>query len=324
MDYNCKTRTVSSFVRDVQKGKFDTNHRLQRKEGQWGSLQRSELIDSMCRSYPIDPIRCEVIDGIGHIFDGIQRTSNIRDFVHDKYRLNKALEPVTIDGVEYEIAGKKFSKLDQAVQDKILSYELQVYLFSDCTDADIREMYRRQNNGKQLTGTQKRTAIESDDFSKVVFALAEHDVFNQMLSKSRIKADSARDYIREVYMLLEGATSFRRNDIDAFVKDYTGEKIDNTKAEKIAEALDHLIEYDIASYKLNASTIPMVIAAAVKVLEEHKDFDMFVERIERFSTTYEDNVEYKSFCGAGTGHRENVQARWDYWKNIVDGITEAE
>ena len=125
-------------------------------------------------------------------------------------------------------------------------------------------------------------------------------------------------------MLLEGSTSFRRNDIDAFVKDYTGEKIDSTKAEKITEALDHLIEYDIASYKLNASTIPMVIAAAVKVLEEHKDFDMFVERIERFSTTYEDNVEYKSFCGAGTGHRENVQARWDYWKNIVDETTEAE
>ena len=45
----------------------------------------------------------------------------------------KALEPVTIDGVEYEIAGKKFTNLDQAVQDKILSYELQVYLFSDCT-----------------------------------------------------------------------------------------------------------------------------------------------------------------------------------------------
>ena len=65
----------------------------------------------------------------------------------------------------------------------------------------------------------------------------------------------------------------------------------------------------------------MVIAAAVKVLEEHKDFDMFVERIERFSATYEDNIE---FCGAGTGHRENVQARWDYWKNIVDETTEAE
>ena len=61
MDYNCKTRTVSYFVRDVQKGEFDTNHNFKEKEDS-GDLQRSELIDSMCRSYPIDPIRCEVID----------------------------------------------------------------------------------------------------------------------------------------------------------------------------------------------------------------------------------------------------------------------
>ena len=151
MDFTCKTRAVSSFAKDVSKQKYNMHHKLQRQEGQWSSLQRGELIDSLLRSYPIDPIRCEVKDdGINYVFDGVQRSTNICNFLADEYKLPRSLKPVTFDGVEYQIAGKKFSQLDEAVQDKIKSAEIQVYMFTGCTDEDIREMYRRQNNGKSL------------------------------------------------------------------------------------------------------------------------------------------------------------------------------
>lgn len=61
----------------------------------------------------------------------------------------------------------------------------------------------------------------------------------------------------------------------------------------------------------------MIIAAAVKVLTENKDFNTFVGKIQEFIDTYDTNEEYKAHCGAGTGNRENVEARWNYWKGLA-------
>lgn len=321
MDYNQKTRSIMSFTKDFSKGKYNTNHRLQRKEGQWGSLQRSELIDSFLRPYPIDPIRCEMVNGVGYIFDGIQRATTIYNYLTDKFRLNRSLPNITIDGVEYNIAGKKFSQLPQEVQDRINLYEVNIYQFTDCTDYDIREMYRRQNNGRPLTSTQKRTAIEASDFSEIVFKIADHPVFEKLFSPFRIKSDAPRDCVREVFMLLESENgkdylSFKKSDIDAFVKEYTGDNIDPEKVDNIVKALDEL-DCRIERVKINATSIPMLIAAAVKVISENRDFDDFVDKIQYFVDTYDTNEEYKAHCASGTCSRDNVEARWSYWKNLA-------
>lgn len=321
MDYSQKTRSIMSFTKDFSKGKYNTHHRLQRKEGQWESLQRSELIDSFLRPYPIDPIRCEMINGVGYIFDGVQRATTTYNYLTDKFRLNRSLPNVIIDGVEYEIAGKKFSQLAPEVQDKINLYEVNIYQFTDCTDYDIREMYRRQNNGRPLTATQKRTAIEAPDLSEIVFNIADHPVFEKLFSPSRIKSDAPRDCVREIFMLLESENdkdylSFRRADIDTFVKEYTGDSIDSEKVDSIVKTLDEL-DCRVEKLNINATSVPMIIAAAVKVLTENKDFNTFVGKIQEFIDTYDTNEEYKAYCGSGTGNRENVEARWNYWNGLA-------
>ena len=62
-------------------------------------------------------------------------------------------------------------------------------------------MYRRQNNGKALTNTQKRTAIESNDVSDVVFSLADHDFFLKVLSGMQLKRDVQRCFTGKIHML---------------------------------------------------------------------------------------------------------------------------
>ena len=105
MDFTCKTRAVSSFAKDVAKGRYNMHHKLQRQEDQWSSMQRGELLDSLLRSYPIDPIRCEVKeDGINYVFDGVQRSTNICNFISDGYKLPRALKPVIIDGTTVQNA----------------------------------------------------------------------------------------------------------------------------------------------------------------------------------------------------------------------------
>ena len=324
MDFTCKTRAVSSFVKEVAKKKYNMKHKLQRKEGQWNNIQRGELIDSLLRSYPIDPIRCEVKeDGIYYVFDGVQRSTNVCGYINDEYKLPKTLKPVTIDGVEYEIAGKKFSQLDEAVQDKIKTSEIQVYLFTNCTDDDIREMYRRQNNGKGLTSTQKRTAVECTAVSDIVFSLADHPFFEKLLSKTQLKRDVQRDIIREVLMLSEtntenDFTSFKSKDIDNFIIWYS-DNINVEKVDLIRQALDKLDESFESYEKVDIGTvsIPMIIFAGYRVIKDNKSFDKLVEIILDFIENYDNNEEYKQYCMSGTTAQNNVRGRLDYWRNIV-------
>ena len=321
MDFTCKTRAISSFAKDVSKQKYNMHHKLQRQEGQWSSLQRGELIDSLLRSYPIDPIRCEVKDdGINYVFDGVQRSTNICNFLADGYKLPRSLKSVTFDGVEYQIAGKKFSQLDEAVQDKIKSAEIQVYMFTGCTDEDIREMYRRQNNGKSLSNTQKRTAIESDELSEIVFSLADHPFFTKVLGKNKLKKDVQRDYIREVLMLTEtntenDFTSFTPKDIDKFVIWYA-DNINHDKISLVKQSLDKL-DAAFGELKVNTLSIPMIIFSGYRVLKDQKSFTKLVAVINDFIDGYDSNEEYKQFCSDSTTSSTMVRGRLDYWRKII-------
>lgn len=330
MDFSSKTRAVSSFAKEVKSGKFNMKHKLQRKEGQWSNLQRGELIDSLLLSYPIDPIRCEIKDdGIRYVFDGVQRSTNICNYFNDGFRLPRSLKPVTLDGVEYEIAGKKFSQLDEAAQDKIKNSEITVYMFTGCTEDDIREMYRRQNNGKSLSNTQKRTAIESDAMSEIIFSLADHAFFDKLLSPTQVKRDLPRDLIRECLMLINtndenDFTSFRSRDINNFViwfsDQLSQEKVGEDMTTLIQDALDKFDAAFDGKVEINTLSIPMMLYAGYRVLKENKSFSGLVEKISEFISSYDANDEYKQLCSQGTSGSDKVRGRLKYWNSMIESI----
>lgn len=332
MEFSSRTSAVQSFVKNFEK-MYNTKHKLQRKEGQWNAEQKSLLIDSLLRSIPVDPIRCEIkelVPGkkIRYIFDGVQRSTNIVNFCNNEYKLKLPSEfsKVTIDNVDYDINGKKFNELDEVVQDKINAAEITIFLFTDCTEQDIREMYRRQNNGKILTNTQKRTAIENDEMSKVVFSLADHNFFEKVLTPTQIKKDIARDLIRETLMLIcsvgdNDFTSFKTKDIDKFVRWY-GDNLDDTTHYLIGATLDRLSSLfnNKELTKINSSSIPMIIYAGYTVLKENKDYSVFENKLKEFIETYPENETYKQYCGRGTSGKDMVQGRLSYWNDIINNI----
>ena len=121
MDYTLKTRSLQSLVKDMEKGTISLSHKLQRPEGQWNKKQKSNLIDSLLRHYPINPTYGIVeTDGTLSIIDGVQRLSTIRDFIGSKFSLSKDMENVIINGEEKNLSGLKFNKLDEDTQSEIL------------------------------------------------------------------------------------------------------------------------------------------------------------------------------------------------------------
>lgn len=325
MDFTCKTRALSSLVKDMQKDKFSFDSPLQRQEDQWNRLQKSELIDSILRSYPLDPIRAiKTESGTLDVIDGKQRATTIRQFISGEFTLSKNLENVIIDETEYEIAGKRFEKLDEAVQDKIKSYEIQIYTFTDCTDKDVREMFRRQNNGVPLKSLQKRAIKETPELTNIIFDLKSYPVFDKIMSPGLKRKDADKETIRQVLMLSETGKdydfgSFLTKDVENFIVMYN-DNINYDKIELIKQALDKLNETfeEYEKYYIKPTTLPFVIYGAYRVIKDNKPFDKYSEWLLSFLDNYAMNEEYLQYCnGGGTASSDKVHGRLDYFRNVV-------
>lgn len=321
MDYTLKTRSLQSLVKDMEKGTISLSHKLQRPEGQWNKKQKSNLIDSLLRHYPINPTYGIVeTNGTLSIIDGVQRLSTIRDFIGNKFSLSKDMENVIINGEEKNLSGLKFNKLDEDTQSEILNSELQVYRMSDCTEKDVREMFARQNAGKPLSNKLMRIVHESDDFSNVVYSLTNHPFMDKIMSPVQRKNGTDRDTIIQAMMLISSNqeqefTSFRTKDIDAYVTDYADQYLD--RADTLKEAMDRFNESFDDEVKIPSTSIPQILYSGYRIVKDKKSFSRLAEKVSEFIATYDSNEEYKQYVQSGTGSKENVKGRFDYWRGIV-------
>ena len=323
MDYTCRTKTLQALTKAIDKGTILLSHKLQRPEGQWNRKQKTDLIDSLLRKYPINPTYAIKEVGISSVIDGVQRLSCVRDFLSDKFALSKDMEPVMVNNEEKSIAGLKFSKLDDDTKDAILNSELQIYELTDCTEKDVREMFRRQNAGKPLNGKQLRVIHESDEFSEIVYSLATHPFMDKLMTKAQRKNGTDRDLIIQTLMLIEtnqenDFTSFRTNDMDVFVADHS-DSISQNKVDMLVEALDKFNDA-FETIKIKQLNIPMILYVSYRCLKDKKSFSKLIEYIEQFITDYNESdklQDYKMYCQSSTTSRENVRGRLDYWRGII-------
>lgn len=320
MDYTSKTRSLQSLVKDMDKGTINLSHKLQRPEGQWNRKQKSDLIDSLLRHYPINPTYAIVEeDGTLSVIDGVQRLSTIRDYIENIFALSKDMNSVIINGEEKNLSGLKFDKLDEDVKSEILNAELQIYRMTQCTETDIREMFRRQNAGKPLNSKLLRIVKESDEFSDAVYSLANHPFMNKLMSPAQRKNGTDRDTIVQTFMLVatnqeNNFTSFRAKDIDMFVSQYADQYIN--RADILKEAMNKFDE-SFDEIKIPVTSIPQILYSGYRIIKDKKSFTKLVDKVAEFCVNYDSNDEYKQFVQNGTGSKENVRGRFDYWRSIV-------
>ena len=121
---------------------------------------KSLLIHSLLVGFPVNDIYIVEEDGVMYTLDGSQRTSVCIAYINNEFALSKDTPNVTITSnvngekisTEYEIAGKKFKKLDEEVQSTLLACSLSFCTLSEYTDDEVKEMFKRQNTSKPLSG----------------------------------------------------------------------------------------------------------------------------------------------------------------------------
>ena len=197
---------VKPLIGKMKREKIVLKHKLQRRESVWSNPNKSLLIDSLLRGYIVPQVYT-----ISE--DGVQRLSTLKGFYNDEFAISKKAEPVIIEGTEYNIAGLKFSKLDQVVKDELDSSAITVYEITEYTDKDVREMFRRLNSGKPLNTSQKLTPDMSDELSNAIFDIVSLPFFEKRLTSAQLKSSVDQSIALETLML---CSTNKDNDFASF------------------------------------------------------------------------------------------------------------
>lgn len=324
MKVSSGNKPVQTLVNKVSRGNIVLKHRLQRREGVWNKEAKSLLIDSLLRGYIVNPIHTISEGGKQYVIDGVQRLDTLSTFLNDGFALSKNLKPVEIEDVSYEIAGKKFSKLDEPVKDEIQSSQIQVYEITEYTDKDVREMFSRLNSGKPLNTTQKMTPSMSDYMSDAIFDIVSHPFFEKVLTPAQFKSSVDQAIALEILMLCASGndytiSSFSRKDKEKFIEFYNFQ-ITKEKVDVIKQALDKLDENLDKDVKMPKTSISFIVYIVYRAIKDKRGMGKTIDAIKDFLTNYDSNEEYKSYITQGTSASDSVNKRLEYWRNVMKSL----
>ena len=193
--------TAKALTNQMEKGKVNYDNAVQRNLV-WDVEKKSLLIHSMIYGFAVPAMyftRDE--NGVYDSLDGKQRSNAISEFLHDEFALSVDIPTVVDDngGVE-DVSGLYFSQLPEWVQDRIRDYNLTIYYYEDMTEAEIREFFRRLNNGKPLSAIELTRANVP---SLTVFQqLAKHSAIQFVVSEAGRKRFTDEMIAMQLYQLI--------------------------------------------------------------------------------------------------------------------------
>ncbi len=143
--------TAKTLVNQMKKGNINFDNAVQRSLV-WDAEKKSLLIHSMVYGYAVPAMYFTRENGIYDSLDGKQRSNAISEYMNDEFALSADTPTVyDDDGNADNISGLTFSQLPEWAQDRIKDYSLVIYYYEDMTEQEIRDFFRRLNNGKSLT-----------------------------------------------------------------------------------------------------------------------------------------------------------------------------
>ena len=323
--------TAKALSNQMEKGKVNYDNAVQRNLV-WGVEKKSLLIHSMIYGYAIPAMyftRDE--NGVYDSLDGKQRSNAISEFLHDEFALS-ADTPSVMDenGCVEDISGMYFSQLPEWVRDKIKDYNLTIYYYEDMTEDEVREFFRRLNNGKPLSAIELTRANVP---SLTIFQqLAKHSAIQFVVSEAGRKRFTDEMIAMQLYQLItEEYPDFSTKPFREWA----------SKVEVDSEVLD-AIRLGLDAYMVFAKSL---IDVNNKVLRTVKGRTHFIscayycclavengvsqDEINRTLTEFfgghpSISPEYNHTVSAGSAKPTSVQTRRDVMRSLLPVIDEVE
>lgn len=312
------TWTNKQVAKMIEKNTISFDNIVQRGEV-WEVWRMSELIWSILMNYPIPPIYCErsAMDDNEKIkqfdcLDGKQRCTTIYKFLNDKFALTQ-LKPIPYideNGNEQniDVSGRKFSELDEELQDIIRDSTVTVKYFDNLDQSKKAEMFRRLNQGRSLS-TKTRTLASARDI-EALLDLGNHQLFQEMLTeKSRSNKNQAVIVTKVLTMLNNDVEniSFASKDFNPQIEQMEVSKEDKIKLDNIFDyvvnvhdELRNNHEKDVAKKVYTETHLVSLIPYIRQSIDSDINESMFSEWLISFFKTENDSDEYNEYISAST------------------------
>ncbi|MEK5105017.1 DUF262 domain-containing protein [Cytobacillus sp. FSL M8-0252] len=344
--------SVKQIVKMIDKETIIFDYPIQRSDGQWKIDQKSLLIDSLIKNYPIPAVYFvgdkeeititkggkEVSDlvTVRTTLDGKQRMTNFYSYVKGEYALSKDMKPVVIDAQEYEIANKTFEELDEEVQDNILSRTITSYTVEGdiVTDEEIADLLFRLNNGVPMTTQQKSKALMGLKWAEKINDLGEHILIHNLaaFSKSQIRTEAHITALIQTMMMLDGKYEYI-NVSQKVISEYSQTFQDDpeykeTLIEKVKEAMDYLSNILGKKEKLLLKKVhfPMTLITALEAKQKGIQEEEFFEWLTYFKSALKEEegseieipTNYLEYTGSGTVDKVKAIGRMNEMKRHMN------
>ena len=323
--------TAKALVNQMEKGKVNYDNAVQRNLV-WDVEKKSLLIHSMIYGYAIPAMyftRDE--SGVYDSLDGKQRSNTISEYLHDEFALTPDT-PAVVDengGME-DISGMYFSQLPEWAQDKIKDYNLTIYYYEGMTEAEVREFFRRLNNGKPLSAIELTRANVP---SLTIFQqLAKHKAIQFVVSEAGRKRFTDEMIAMQLYQLItEESPDFSTKPFREWA----------SKVEVDSEVLD-TINAGLDAYSVFARSLMDVNNKVLRTVKGRTHFiscayycclavqyDVSQDEInhtltEFFSGHPSISPEYNHTVSAGSAKPTSVQTRRDVMQSLLPVADEVE
>ena len=324
------TWTNKQIAKMIGKDTISFDNIVQRAEV-WERWRMSELIWSILMNYPIPPIYCE--RGVGSddnkikrfdCLDGKQRCTTIYKFLNDNFALTQ-LKPIPYideDGNEQtvDVSGKRFSELDEELQDIIKDSTITVKYFDNLNQSKKAEMFRRLNQGRPLS-TKTKTLASAKDIESLL-NLGSHKLFEEMLSDKARQNKNQAVIVAKILTMLNNEVediSFASKDFNPQIEMMEisdGEKLDLIRVlNYIVDVHDELKENkekDVAKKLYTETHLVSLIPYIKQSFDNGISEAMFSDfLIDFFKTENDSDVysEYMEACSNAIARNASIVAR---------------
>ena len=323
--------TAKALINQMEKGKVNYDNAVQRNLV-WDTEKKSLLIHSMIYGYAIPAMyftRDE--SGVYDSLDGKQRSNTISEYLHDEFALSTDTPAIVDDsgGVE-DVSGLYFSQLPEWVRDRIKDYNLTIYYYEGMTETEIREFFRRLNNGKPLSAIELTRANVP---SLTIFQqLAKHKAIQFVVSEAGRKRFTDEMIAMQLYQLItEESPDFSTKPFREWA----------SKVEVDSEVLD-TINAGLDAYSVFARSLIDVNNKVLRTVKGRTHFiscayycclavqyDVNQDEINRTLTEFFSghpsiSPEYNHTVSAGSAKPTSVQTRRDVMRSLLPVIDEVE
>lgn len=299
---------------------------FQRHSGMWSPILKSNLIWSMLADSYIPPIvllkdkRGEDSRGkdvFGYqILEGQQRLiTTLFPFLNDEWALHGSVEPVEVDGFVYEIAGKRYSELEEELRDIIKNYRFTVQAIENYTMEEAERLYFNINSGVALSAMQKGKARLGNELMEFLNALLSGCFFTQAINiteKQALKEDDLLTLMQGMALLDQRHERKEFKNISAAAMLSYAESVRGGYNERKRQTLMEVVGFLDSAFEnknkfLRKNNVPIVIVMAKTAIENNVKPEDFKAFIDAFANAL--YPAYEEASGSGNIKIANVNQR---------------